>query len=220
MPIATGDVFGSDQLGVYLACVGSVVFHPRELEENVVEDIQTSLEAEMAGISIGGSQLIGSLLAGNSKGMAVADLATQEDLDILTSFGDVVVLESGINTAGNLLLVNEKGAVASPAIPDFGLEILADVLQTDVISTTIADHDVVGSLGIANDLGVLLHPDVGEAEVELIQDVLGVKPMVGTVAFGSPFVGAGLVASNSGAYVGRETTGPELNRIEDALGLI
>ena len=220
MPIATGDVFGSDQLGVYLACVGNVVFHPRELEAKVVEEIQASLEAEMAGISIGGSQLIGSLLAGNSKGMAVADLATQEDLDVLTSFGDVVVLESGINTAGNLLLVNEKGAVASPAIPDFGLEILADVLQTDVTSTTIADHDVVGSLGIANDLGVLLHPDVGQTEVELIQEVLGVKPMVGTVSFGSPFVGAGLVASNSGAYVGSDTTGPELNRIEDALGLI
>ena len=220
MPIATGDVFGSDQLGVYLACVGNVVFHPRELEAKVVEEIQTALEAEMTGISIGGSQLIGSLLAGNSKGMAVADLATQEDLDVLTSFGDVVVLESGINTAGNLLLVNEKGAVASPAIPDFGLEILADVLQTDVTSTTIADHDVVGSLGIANDLGVLLHPDVGQTEVELIQDVLGVKPMVGTVSFGSPFVGAGLVASNSGAYVGSDTTGPELNRIEDALGLI
>ena len=220
MPIATGDVFGSDQLGVYLACLGNVVFHPRELEANVVEDIQTALEIEMAGISIGGSQLIGSLLAGNSKGMAVADLATQEDLDVLTSFGDVVVLESGINTAGNLLLVNEKGVVASPAVPDLGLEILADVLQADVTSTTIADHDVVGSLGITNDHGVLLHPDVGEAEVELIQDVLGVKPMVGTVAFGSPFVGAGLVASNSGAYVGSETTGPELNRIEDALGLI
>ena len=220
MPIATGDVFGSDQLGVYLACVGNIVFHPRELEAKVVEEIQASLEAEMAGISIGGSQLIGSLLAGNSKGMAVADLATQEDLDVLTSFGDVVVLESGINTAGNLLLVNEKGVVASPAIPDFGLEILADVLQTDVTSTTIADHDVVGSLGIANDHGVLLHPDVGQTEVELIQDVLGVKPMVGTVSFGSPFVGAGLVASNSGAYVGSDTTGPELNRIEDALGLI
>jgi len=29
-----------------------------------------------------------------------------------------------------------------------------------------------------------------------------------------------MVASNSGAYVGSDTTGPELNRIEDALGLI
>jgi translation initiation factor 6 len=220
MPIATGDVFGSDQLGVYLACIGNVVFHPVELESKVVEAIHTALEVEMVGISIGGSQLIGSLLAGNSRGMAVADLATQDDIDMLTSFGDIVVLESGINTAGNLLLVNDNGVVASPAIPDFGLEILADVMQTSVASTTIADHEVVGSLGIANDHGVLLHPDVSELEVQIIQDALGVKPMVGTVAFGSPFVGAGLVASNSGAYVGRETTGPELNRIEDALGLI
>lgn len=220
MPIATGDIFGSDQLGVYLARIGKVLFYPTELENSVVEEIQTALETEMAGISIGGSQLIGSLLAGNSKGLAVADLATQSDIDSLSSYGDIVVLESGINTAGNLLVVNENGVVASQAIPDFGLEILSDVLQTDVVSTTIAGHDVVGSLGIANDKGVLLHPDVTENEVELITSALGVKPMVGTVAFGSPFVGAGLVASNSGAYVGSETTGPELNRIEDALGLI
>ena len=33
-------------------------------------------------------------------------------------------------------------------------------------------------------------------------------------------VGAGLAASNNGAIAGRETTGPELNRIEDSLGLI
>ena len=44
--------------------------------------------------------------------------------------------------------------------------------------------------------------------------------MVGTVAFGSPYVGAGICASNNGALAGRDTTGPELNRIEDALGLI
>ena len=54
----------------------------------------------------------------------------------------------------------------------------------------------------------------------LIEEVLGVAPMVGTVAFGSPYVGAGLAASNNGVIAGRETTGPELNRIEDALGLI
>ena len=76
-------------------------------------------------------------------------------------------------------------------------------------------------------LGVLVpisatdgHPDVLPDEVLLIEEVLGVPPMVGTVAFGSPYVGAGLAASNNGAIAGRETTGPELNRIEDSLGLI
>ena len=44
--------------------------------------------------------------------------------------------------------------------------------------------------------------------------------MVGTVTFGSPFVGAGCCASDTHALGGSGSTGPELNRIEDALGLI
>jgi translation initiation factor 6 len=44
--------------------------------------------------------------------------------------------------------------------------------------------------------------------------------MVGTVCFGSPYVGAGCVTSDTQALVGSGSTGPELNRIEDALGLI
>ena len=88
------------------------------------------------------------------------------------------------------------------------------------IPTTIAGQDVVGSLGVTNDQGVLLHPDVTPEEVLLIEEVLGVPPMVGTVAFGSPYVGAGSCASNNGVIAGTETTGPELNRMEDALGLI
>ena len=42
--------------------------------------------------------------------------------------------------------------------------------------------------------------------------------MISTVSVGA--IGAGLAACNNGAIAGRETTGPELNRIEDALGLI
>ena len=84
----------------------------------------------------------------------------------------------------------------------------------------IGGQDVVGSLGVVNDQGVLLHPDVAGDEVLLIEEVLGVPPMVGTVSFGSPYVGAGICASNDGAVAGSETTGPELNRIEDALGII
>ena len=53
-----------------------------------------------------------------------------------------------------------------------------------------------------------------------IEQVMQVQPMVGTACFGSPYVGAGICASNNGAIAGTETTGPEMNRIEDALGLI
>jgi translation initiation factor 6 len=220
MPIDTADIFGSDQVGIHLAAVGNVLFHPLELPKQVLEIMENCLQMEMQALSIGGSNLIGALVAGNSRGMAVADIATETDIDTLTAFADVVVMEGGVNTAGNLLMVNERGAIASPSIPQAGLEIIADVMGVQVAATTVAGQDVVGSLGVCNDQGVLLHPDVTPEEVALIQDVLGVPPMVGTIAFGSPYVGAGVCATNTGAIAGSETTGPELNRMEDALGLI
>jgi len=220
MPISTCDILGSDQIGIYLAICGNVVFHPHEIREETKKIIDDTLGLERVPISIGGSNLIGALVAGNSKGLAVADIATESDIDKLTSYGDVIVMEGGVNTAGNLILCNENGAIASPALPDEGIEIVSEIFGIPVASCSIAGEDVVGSLGVANNHGVLLHPDVLPDEVLLIEEVLGVTPMVGTVAFGSPYVGAGIIAGDNGAISGRETTGPELNRIEDALGLI
>ena len=200
MPIATSDILGSDQVGIYLSVCGNVVFHPHELSDEALNRIDECLGLERHPLSIGGSTLVGALVTGTSKGLAVADIATAEDVDTLTAFGDVVVMEGGVNTAGNLILCNEFGAIASPAIPEDGVEIISQVLGVPTV--------------------VLLHPDVMPEEVMLIEEVLGVAPMVGTVSFGSPYVGAGLAASNNGVIAGRDTTGPELNRIEDALGLI
>jgi translation initiation factor 6 len=220
MGITTSDMLGSDQVGIYLAVCGNVVFHPAELGEETCTRIDEYIGLERHPMSIGGSTLVGALIAGTTKGLAVADIATEEDIDKLTSFGDVVVMEGGVNTAGNLLLCNENGAIASPAIPEDGIEIISEVIGVPVGVTSIAGEDVVGSLASANDHGVVLHPDVHPEEVLMIEDLLQVPPMVGTVAFGSPYVGAGIACSNNGAIAGRETTGPELNRIEDALGLI
>ena len=220
MAINTVDIFGSDQVGIHLASIGNVLFHPPELPKVDLDNIRETLDLEMCAITIGGSHLVGALLSGNSRGMAVADIATEGDIEVLTSYGDVIVMEGGVNTAGNLLIVNEQGVVASPSVPEDGLEIIAEVMGVDVMATTIAGHDVVGSLGVCNDQGVLLHPDVTPDEVKAVETILGVPPMVGTVCFGSPYVGAGICATNQGALAGTETTGPELNRIEDALGLI
>ena len=108
MPITTSDVLGSDQVGIYLAVCGNVVFHPHELNDEALNRIDEYLGLERHPLSIGGSTLVGALVTGNSKGLAVADIATESDIDVLTSFGDVVVMEGGVNTAGNLLRNNIK----------------------------------------------------------------------------------------------------------------
>ncbi len=43
---------------------------------------------------------------------------------------------------------------------------------------------------------------------------------LGTVNYGTPLLGSGLIAGTAGFVVGEETTGPEIGRIEDALGYI
>ena len=68
------------------------------------------------------------------------------------------------------------------------------------ISTTIAGQEILGSLAVANNKGAILHPDVTVSEVEKIKDVLGVDVMVGTVGYGSPFVGAGMVSTPGVTY--------------------
>ena len=220
MAISTGDILGHTQVGVYLSVVDDILFHPRSLDDAAIEELRSVFDIEMHPFLVGGSSLLGSLLSGNAKGIAVADIATEEDLDELTSFCDVVVMESGVNAAGNLIECNAHGAVVSPIVPQKGVDMISDVLGVDAIRSKVAGHDTVGSMLVANSNGVLAHPDVSRIEAESIESVMKVPVMVGTVTFGSPYVGAGCAASDTHALVGSGSTGPELNRIEDALGLI
>lgn len=220
MAISTGDILGHTQVGVYLSVVDKVLFHPRSLDVAATEELMSAFDLELHPFLIGGSSLLGSLLCGNSKGIAVADIATEEDLDELTSFSDVVVMESGVNAAGNLIECNDHGAVVSSVVPKKGVDMIAEVLDVNAIRSNVAGHDTVGSMLVANDNGVLAHPDISRSEAESIEFAMKVPVMVGTVTFGSPYVGAGCAASNTHALVGSGSTGPELNRIEDALGLI
>jgi len=219
LPLVPSGRLGTSHPAVHLAICGSVAFHSPEMSQTAIDLLSSNLQVETQALLIGGSRLLGALIAGNDNGIAVADLATSEDTDVLTSYGDVVVMESGINAAGNLMVVNSHGAVVSPAIPEDGRELLQDVFGVSVSSLTVAGHSTLGSVIAANDRGALLHPDVTKEEAEQITQTLDVDAMVGTVGFGSPFVGSGLRCSNDGAVVSEQTTGPESNRIEDALFL-
>ena len=220
MAISTGDILGNSQVGVYLTVVGNNLFYPSSLDKPAIEEISQCFDLEMNPMLIGGSSLLGSLIVGNNKGIAVADIATEEDLDKLSSFGEVVILESGVNAAGNLVECNDHGAIVSKSIPTPGVELIGEVLGVKTARTRVAGQDTVGSLLVANNKGILSHPDIASSEVKEIEAVMSVPVMVGTVCFGSPYVGAGCVTSENDALVGSGSTGPELNRIEDALGLI
>ena len=96
-------------------------------------------------------------------------------------------------------------------------KLFPEVLKVDVVATTIAGQDVVGSLGDTNDQGILLHPDVTPEEVMLVEQVMRVFQWLVLLVLASICWQVFVLLHDT---AGSETTGPEMNRIEDALGLI
>jgi translation initiation factor 6 len=85
---------------------------------------------------------------------------------------------------------------------------------------TIAGLKNVGAAAVATNKGVLVHPDIRDDEINLVKGVLRVPIDVGTACSGIKYIGTCVVANSHGAITGENTTGPELGRIESALGFI
>ena len=79
--------------------------------------------------------------------------------------------------------------------------------------------DTLGMIGCITNKGGLYHPDISSPEKEKMEEVFQTELMEGTVNFGLPLVGAGIVANSNGAVCGRQSTGVELGRMEEALKL-
>nr|MEB3860148.1 translation initiation factor IF-6 [Desulfurococcales archaeon] len=76
----------------------------------------------------------------------------------------------------------------------------------------------IGSIIVVTNRGCIVHPDAGEDEIKFLSQVFGVPVLPGTANFGISFVRMGIVANSKGAIVGEETRGPEIVRIQMALG--
>ena len=68
--------------------------------------------------------------------------------------------------------------------------------------------------------GFLLYRDSTPAEINFVEDIFKVQGDIGTVGRGITLVGACSIANSKGVIVGEKTTGPEMARLEEALGFL
>lgn len=208
-------------IGVYCRANNKIAFVPPFLNEKEKREVKRILKVEVVEATIGGSTIVGSLLAMNSHGMIVADFIGEEELKKLEENfdGEIMVIEDRFNATGNNILVNDYGAIVHPMIEDETLKKIERILDVRARKATIAGLNTVGMAGVATNRGMLCHPKVEEEERKIIEEVLGVEVNIGTVNHGMPYVGAGVIANEHGAIASRDTTGIELGRIEEALNL-
>lgn len=170
--------------------------------------------------TVGGSGTVGALATGNENGIVVSSRATDREIEGIADAVGVPVTElpGRINAAGNVILANDTGAYIHPDVSREALQTVKDALDVPVQRGDIAGVRTVGTAAVATNRGVLCHPKTSDDTLDELEDLLGVPADIGTINYGGPLVGAGLLANDTGYVVGEDTTGPELGRIDDALG--
>ncbi|ADB59136.1 translation initiation factor eIF-6 [Haloterrigena turkmenica DSM 5511] len=213
---------GSAYVGVFARATDSCVLVRPDVDDDVVADLTDELEVPAVQTTVGGSSTVGALATGNENGLLVSARVLEYEREALEEAVDLPVAElpGNINAAGNVVLANDYGAYVHPDLPRETVQIVKDTLEVPVERGDLAGVRTVGTAAVATNSGVLCHPKATDEELDVLEETLDVRADVGTVNYGAPLVGSGLIANESGYVVGEDTTGPELGRIEDALGYL
>ena len=213
---------GSSYVGVFARATNDHLLVRRDADDDTVADIAAELDVEPVATTVGGSGTIGALVAGNETGLLVSSRVTDREISAIEEATglDVTELPGRINAAGNVVPANDYGAYVHPDLDREAVKTVGSALDVPVERGGLADVHTVGTAAVATNEGVLCHPKSREPELEAIEEVLDVRADIGTINYGAPLVGSGLLANDTGYVVGTDTTGPELGRIEETLGYI
>jgi len=213
---------GSAYVGVFARATDEYLLLRPDADADIQAGMADELGVEAVATTVGGSGTVGALAVGNGNGLVVSSRATDRELDRLREALSVPVAElpGRINAAGNVVLANDAGAYVHPDLSRDAVRTVAETLDVPVERGELAGVRTVGTAAVATGTGVLCHPKATDEELDFLADHLDVHADVGTVNYGAPLVGSGLVANAHGYVVGEDTTGPELGRIEDALDYV
>ncbi len=191
--------------------------------EKLLKDLKELLLVPVFSLRLLKLDLIRIFITGNAKHIIAPGFLPDDELDELKSIAKKAGVKLAvINTEhalGNLVLMNDHGALISPLIKKHKEE-LQNVLGIPTEVGQISLLNIVGSLGFATSKGCIVHPAALNNEAELIEKLLKAKVDTGSVSFGSPYPGAGLIGNANGFLASKNTAGPELERIAETLGFV
>ncbi|MCK4550820.1 MAG: translation initiation factor IF-6 [Candidatus Aenigmarchaeota archaeon] len=218
--LSLGDFKGDANIGLFGVATDKFVFLPDDSVNSEVLNVPRIFG------TVCGTKLLGIFCVGNSNTLLVPQNimdkefeTIKEQLEKIDSKISLVRLDTKHNVLGNLILANDSGAVISPVLEDKKEEI-SSLLKVPVVVSNIMDFEIVGSVCTTTNKGFLLNIYAEESDYEFVKKALKVDGDIGSVNLGGPFVSSGILANSNGVIVGKNTTGPETARIDEALGFI
>ncbi len=212
------DFSGNPFVGVFCATNDTLLVTSPQVPKKALRKAEETLGVRAVQTTLGGSTVIGSLIVMNSLGALVTNFAELDEVSRLEGI-DVYRLDHRLNAVGNNILANDHGGICHPGYGRQVLREMETVLGVEMEPSTIGGMKTVGSAAVVNNKGAICHPHSTEEELRILADVLKVKPLIATANYGTPQLGACVVANDKGAILGTPTTPIELGRIEEGLQL-
>lgn len=215
------EVYRSPNIGIFLRANDKFLLAPKGIASTKSKMLAENLGVSPIFISVGGTRLLGPLIAMNNKGMVVSRMVEDYEVKEIASQTGLRVekFNSKFTAVGNLVAANDTGAVVSPILDHVAVSQIKDVLDVEVHRLAIPEYVQVGALVVATNSGAAVYPKLTEKEVEEVGGVFKVEAYPASVNGGIPFLTSALVANSSNAIVGDLTTGPELMFLTKALGV-
>ncbi len=213
--------FGNPWIGMFIKTNDAITLLPVDAMGKTEKSLESNLQTEIIRTTIADSNLIGIYTVMNSNGIVLPNVVTEKEASVIRKTGLNVYRSAAKNNAhGNNISVNDKGGVANVHVDSQEIKKMEDVLGVELVATSVAGYNTVGSCVITTNAGFLAHYKASEDELKELKKLLKVSGSKGTVNTGTGFVSYGLVVNSKGYVAGEATTAFELGRAEEALGLI
>eukprot|EP00494_Astrolonche_serrata_P030000 UN30267 len=216
---------GSSDVGVFSKLTNKYCLVGLGGAKNFMGAFQSELASDIPVVptSITGTRIIGRLCAGNSHGLLLPDTTTDTELahitNALPNSVKVKKVSEKLSALGNCVVCNDYVALVHPDISAETEEIIADTLKVEVFRHSIAGNVLVGSYCALSNNGALVHSKTKKDELKELANLLQVPVRTGTINRGSSLIGAGLVVNDWAAFCGTDTTGTEINVVDNIFNL-
>ncbi len=220
MKISKADFHGDPNIGLHGVATDKFAIVP----DNNMDT--SNLNVPVINSTIAQTDLCGIFIAANSHGIIIPRIITEREenrikagIKKIKEPINILKLDTKETCLGNLIICNDNAAIISPGLEKHAQSI-SKCLNVPVTTGTILDLEIIGSLCIATNHGFLLTINATENEFEFLKKNLKVSGDIGTVNFSGTYPRSGILANSFGALIGKLTTGPEIARIEEALGFL
>ena len=152
MALVQKDLFNSPYAGVFCSTNDNLTLVPPGIPADDMEAISEALGTKLEIITLGGSRVLGTLIAMNNNGILVSNIVTDLELEKFEQISKTHKIEFGVlpdrsNAIGNNFLVNDSGGFSNERLGKRAKDKAEEILKIEIVSQSINDMDTLGMIG-------------------------------------------------------------------------